>query len=111
MYWLGWMGGDRSCCLARAGTACASGWDPADRVQATLATLSKRYPEGINHNIAYNPTEFIAESVAAVRQTVFEAVLLVVIVVIVFLQNWRSAVIPLVAIPVSLIGTFAIMAA
>ena len=83
----------------------------ADLLLAKLADLKTRYPDGIDHNVGYNPTEFIAESVAAVKHTIFEAVVLVVLVVVVFLQNWRSAVIPLLAIPVSLVGTFAAMAA
>ena len=88
----------------------ANALETADRVIAKLNELKARYPVGIDHNVGYNPTEFIAESVNAVRHTLFEAVVLVVIVIVVFLQNWRSAVIPLLAIPVSLVGTFAAMA-
>ena len=66
---------------------------------------------GIAYQIVYNPTEFIADSVNEVYKTLFEATALVVLVVIVFLQSWRTAIIPIVAIPVSLIGTFAVMAA
>jgi len=88
----------------------ANALETADRVIAKLNELKARYPAGIDHNVGYNPTEFIAESVNAVRHTLFEAVVLVVIVIVVFLQNWRSAIIPLLAIPVSLIGTFAAMA-
>ena len=76
-----------------------------------MAELSKRFPPGIRYDIVYNPTEFIAESVDEVIQTIFEAMVLVVIVVILFLQTWRAAIIPIVAIPVSLIGTFAVLAA
>jgi hydrophobe/amphiphile efflux-1 (HAE1) family protein len=83
----------------------------AERVIATLDDLSARFPAGLQRRVVYNPTEFIAESIAAVKHTLVEAVLLVVLVVIVFLQSWRAAVIPLVAIPVSLVGTFAVMAA
>ena len=72
--------------------------------------LSKRFPPGIKHAIIYNPTEFIQQSVDAVQETIFEAVALVVLVIILFLQTWRAAIIPLVAIPVSLIGTFFFMA-
>ncbi len=82
----------------------------AEAIQAALETLRSRFPAGLKCEVGYNPTEFVQESIAAVRTTVFEAVLLVVLVVIVFLQNWRSAIIPLVAIPVSLIGTFAALA-
>ncbi|MBU2581475.1 MAG: multidrug efflux RND transporter permease subunit [Alphaproteobacteria bacterium] len=73
--------------------------------------LSKDFPPGLSYSVVYNPTEFIQASVDAVVHTIFEAVLLVVIVVILFLQTWRAALIPIVAIPVSLIGSFAIMAA
>lgn len=83
--------------------------ETAAAIQRTMQDLSQDFPEGIEYRIAYNPTEFIEESASAVIHTLFEAVVLVVVVVIVFLQSWRSAFIPLVAIPVSIIGTFAIM--
>ena len=83
----------------------------AARVKAYMEELSKSFPPGVAYTVVYNPTEFIASSVEAVQATLFEAMLLVVAVVILFLQTWRAAVIPIVAIPVSLIGTFAIMAA
>jgi hydrophobe/amphiphile efflux-1 (HAE1) family protein len=73
--------------------------------------LSKRFPPGLQYGIVYNPTQFIRQSVDAVIETIFEAIVLVVLVVIVFLQTWRAAIIPLVAIPVSLVGTFFFMAA
>ena len=73
--------------------------------------LKQDFPKGLNYTIVYNPTEFIAESVTAVIHTLFEATALVVLVVLIFLQSWRTALIPIVAIPVSLIGTFAVMAA
>ena len=76
----------------------------------TMATVSKRFPPGIKYDIIYNPTEFIQESVNEVQKTILIAVLLVVLVVILFLQTWRAAIIPIVAIPVSLIGTFFFMA-
>ena len=79
--------------------------------QPTMEELKKDFPPGVDYSVVYNPTEFIQSSVDAVVQTLFEAVLLVVIVVILFLQTWRAAIIPIVAIPVSLIGTFAVMAA
>jgi HAE1 family hydrophobic/amphiphilic exporter-1 len=80
-------------------------------LQATMKTLSKDFPQGLQYTIIYNPTEFIAQSVNEVIKTIFEAVALVVVVVILFLQTWRASVIPIVAIPVSLIGTFAVLAA
>src|SRR5215204_4610364 len=83
----------------------------ADQIISTMDRLKQDFPPGIDYQIVYNPTEFIAESVSAVYRTLFEAVALVVLVVIVFLQSWRTALIPIVAIPVSLIGTFAVMSA
>jgi hydrophobe/amphiphile efflux-1 (HAE1) family protein len=76
---------------------------------ATMDELAKRFPDGLKYTIVYNPTQFIQDSVDAVQDTIFEAILLVVLVVILFLQTWRAAVIPLIAIPVSLIGTFFFM--
>ena len=83
----------------------------ADRIKATMRELARSFPSGLQYDIVYNPTEFIAESVHEVQKTIFEAVILVVIVVILFLQTWRASIIPIVAIPVSLIGTFAVLAA
>jgi hydrophobe/amphiphile efflux-1 (HAE1) family protein len=83
----------------------------ADRIKATMQQLARSFPSGLQYDIVYNPTEFIAESVHEVQKTIFEAVILVVIVVILFLQTWRASIIPIVAIPVSLIGTFAVLAA
>src|SRR6202453_2727316 len=76
-----------------------------------MAKLAQRFPPGVKYAIVYNPTQFIQQSVDAVMDTIGEAIVLVVLVVIVFLQTWRAAVIPLVAIPVSLIGTFFFMSA
>ena len=72
--------------------------------------LAKRFPPGLKYDIVYNPTEFIQQSVDAVQATIGEAIILVVLVVMLFLQTWRAAIIPIVAIPVSLIGTFFFMA-
>jgi multidrug efflux pump len=80
-------------------------------VQKAMAELSKSFPHGLRYDIVYNPTVFISQSVEAVITTMFEAVILVVVVIIVFLQTWRASIIPIVAIPVSLIGTFAMLAA
>ncbi|MSP47582.1 MAG: multidrug efflux RND transporter permease subunit [Xanthobacteraceae bacterium] len=82
----------------------------AQAVRATMAEASKRFPSGLKHAIVYDPTQFIQQSVEAVQETILAAILLVVLVVVLFLQTWRAAVIPLVAIPVSLIGTFFLMA-
>ncbi|HVV80524.1 MAG TPA: multidrug efflux RND transporter permease subunit [Pseudolabrys sp.] len=82
----------------------------AEGIRATMAELSKRFPPGVKYTIVYDPTQFIQQSVEAVQETIGEAILLVVLVVILFLQSWRAAVIPLIAIPVSLVGTFFLMA-
>ncbi|AMV20862.1 efflux RND transporter permease subunit [Planctomyces sp. SH-PL14] len=83
----------------------------AEAVETMMEDLSKNFPAGIEHKIVYNPTVFVRKSIESVIHTLFEAAVLVVIVVLVFLQNWRATLIPLVAIPVSLIGTFIAMAA
>jgi multidrug efflux pump len=84
--------------------------DAAEGVRSTMAELSKRFPPGLQYTIIYDPTQFIAQSVEAVEKTILEAILLVVLVVVLFLQTWRAAIIPLVAIPISLVGTFFFMA-
>ncbi len=83
----------------------------AKGVTDLMAQLAKRFPPGVKYTIVYNPTEFIQQSVDAVIETIGEAIVLVVLVVILFLQTWRAAIIPLVAIPVSLVGSFFFMAA
>ena len=76
-----------------------------------MASASKDFPSGVAYRVIWNPTEFISASMEAVQTTVLEAVALVVLVILVFLQSWRAAIIPVVAIPVSLIGSFAVLAA
>lgn len=76
-----------------------------------LETASAAFPAGLEYRVVWNPTEFIAKSIEAVQETLIEAILLVVLVILVFLQSWRAAIIPVIAIPVSLIGTFAVLAA
>jgi hydrophobic/amphiphilic exporter-1 (mainly G- bacteria), HAE1 family len=83
----------------------------SDEIRQKMEELKRNFPAGIDYTIVYNPTEYIAASVKEVYKTLFEAVILVVLVIVVFLQSWRTAIIPIVAIPVSLIGTFAVMAA
>jgi HAE1 family hydrophobic/amphiphilic exporter-1 len=83
----------------------------AEEIQKTIRELSADFPKGLAYEIIYNPTEFIAESINEVYITIAEAILLVVIVIIVFLQSWRMAIVPIVAIPVSLIGTLAVLLA
>ncbi|MBS0040736.1 multidrug efflux RND transporter permease subunit [Shewanella sp. M16] len=81
----------------------------SDDVRAKMAELSKGFPEGLEYEIVYDPTVFVRGSIEAVVKTLLEAVLLVVLVVVLFLQTWRASIIPLVAVPVSLVGTFAFM--
>ena len=83
--------------------------DISNEVRAKMADLKKNFPEGMDFSIVYDPTIFVRGSIEAVVHTLFEALILVVLVVILFLQTWRASIIPLVAVPVSLIGTFAVM--
>ncbi|MDQ1080651.1 efflux RND transporter permease subunit [Pseudoroseomonas cervicalis] len=83
----------------------------AEAVRHTMEELSKSFPPGLQYSIVYDTTRFIAQSMEAVLHTFIEAILLVVVVVILFLQSWRAAVIPLLAIPVSIVGTFVAMSA
>ncbi len=85
--------------------------DTAQSVINRMNELKQDFPPGLEYTIVYNPTEFIAQSVDEVYKTLIEAIILVALVVLVFLQNWRAALIPILAIPVSLIGTFAVMLA
>lgn len=89
----------------------ANAMEVAKDVKATMEQLSKSFPEGMEYAIKFDTTEFISESIDEVVKTLFEAVILVVLVVFIFLQNWRATLIPTIAIPVSLIGTFAVMKA
>ncbi|MEM6944704.1 MAG: efflux RND transporter permease subunit, partial [Pseudomonadota bacterium] len=83
----------------------------ANEVQGLMETLAAEFPEGLSYDVIYNPTEFIQASIDAVVTTMIEAVILVVAVVLLFLGTWRAAVTPILAIPVSLVGTFAVMSA
>ena len=83
----------------------------ADRIKAEMDTISKTFPRGMGYSVIYNPTEFIGQSIDAVYHTLAEAMVLVVLVILVFLQNWRAALIPIVAIPVSLLGAAAVLLA
>jgi multidrug efflux pump len=80
-------------------------------VRSTMAELKKSFPDGVDYSVVYDPTIFVRHSIEAVVHTLLEATLLVVLVVILFLQTWRASIIPLAAVPVSLIGTFAVMSA
>jgi multidrug efflux pump len=81
------------------------------QIRARMAELAQVFPAGLTWEVAYDPTVFVQESIKSVIETLFEAALLVVIVVILFLQTWRASVIPLIAVPVSIIGTFAVLLA
>jgi multidrug efflux pump len=81
------------------------------QVREVMDRLKQSFPDGVDYRIVYDPTIFVRQSIRAVVETLFEAILLVVIVVMVFLQTWRASIIPLVAVPISLIGTFAVMLA
>ncbi len=83
----------------------------AQAVEKEMKTASKTFPAGLEYRVIYNPTEFISQSVDAVMHTLGEAVILVVLVILVFLQKWRAAIIPVIAIPVSLIGSCIVLAA
>ncbi len=81
----------------------------SNKVRADMEELKKSFPQGMDYKIVYDPTQFVRQSIDAVVHTLLEAVALVVLVVILFLQTWRASIIPLVAVPVSIIGTFAVL--
>ncbi|CAN5252385.1 multidrug efflux RND transporter permease subunit [soil metagenome] len=81
----------------------------SDEVRKTMAELQKNMPDGVTYSIVYDPTQFVRASIESVIHTLLEAVALVVLVVILFLQTWRASIIPLLAVPVSIIGTFAVL--
>ena len=89
----------------------ANALELSDAVRSTMKDLSRNFPQGIQYEIVYDPTVFVRDSIKAVVETLLEALALVVIVVIVFLQTWRASIIPLIAVPVSIVGTFALMLA
>jgi hydrophobe/amphiphile efflux-1 (HAE1) family protein len=107
----GFLDGKPAVVLVVSQTPGANALEVANSVKDTMADISKGFPKGIEYRIVYNPTEFIQRSVDELIKTIYEAVALVVIVVLVFLQTWRATIIPVVAIPVSLIGAFFVMAA
>jgi multidrug efflux pump len=84
--------------------------DTAGAIRAKMEELKARFPEGVDYRVYYDTTVFVQESITSVVHTLIEAFILVFIVVLVFLQNWRATIIPMVAVPVSLVGTFAVMA-
>ncbi|HEY7810797.1 MAG TPA: multidrug efflux RND transporter permease subunit [Allosphingosinicella sp.] len=107
----GSFGGRRGVALAIIQQPGSNALDAADLVLDEVKAASKDFPPGIVYSIPYNPTEYVAASVEAVQETLLEAIVLVVIVILIFLQTWRAAVIPIIAIPVALVGTFAVQLA
>ncbi|HEY0131550.1 MAG TPA: efflux RND transporter permease subunit, partial [Allosphingosinicella sp.] len=103
--------GKRGVALAIIQQPGSNALDAAELVLNEVKEASKTFPPGIQYSIPYNPTEYVAASVEGVQETLIEAILLVVLVVMIFLQTWRAAIIPILAIPVALIGTFAIQLA
>ncbi len=89
----------------------ANALNVSDQVRATMKELSKDFPSSVQYRIVYDPTQFVRSSIKAVVETLLEAIALVVLVVILFLQTWRASIIPLLAVPISIIGTFALMLA
>lgn len=86
----------------------ANALDVANNVKATMKELSQSFPEGVHYSIPYDTTRFVLSSIDEVMETLYEALILVFLVVFIFLQNWRTTIIPMVCVPVSLIGTFAL---
>ena len=87
----------------------ANAIDVSDQVRAKMAELAVNFPKGVEWSVVYDPTVFVRDSIKSVVTTLLEAVLLVVLVVILFLQTWRASIIPLLAVPVSIVGTFAVL--
>src|SRR5690606_8538222 len=107
----GYLGAQRSVAMTVFQQPGANALETAGEIQLKMEEISKRFPEDLEYKIAYNPTKFIQKSIDQVYHTIFEAVLLVIFVILLFLQSWRAAIIPILAIPISLIGTFAAMQA
>ena len=87
----------------------ANAFETAQKTREVMKRLEERFPAGMKYSIVFDPTQFVEASVEAVVNTLFEAIVLVFVVVLVFLQNWRSALIPMLAVPVALIGTLAVL--
>lgn len=103
--------GKRGVALAFIAQPGANALESTDSILAELEDAARLFPAGVEYSISYNPTEYVKASVEAVQHTLFEAILLVVLVIFVFLQTWRAAVIPIIAIPVALVGVFAVQLA
>jgi hydrophobe/amphiphile efflux-1 (HAE1) family protein len=107
----GYFDGQRGVGVAIVQQPGANALGTAERVLAEVEAIKGELPEGMAISVPYNPTEFVQASVDSVIHTLFEAVILVMLVVLVFLQTWRAAIIPIVAIPIALVGTFAVQLA
>src|SRR3546814_20504618 len=83
----------------------------SDQVRAAMQGLSTDFPSSLEYQIVYDPTQFVRSSIEAVVETLLEAIALVVLVVILFLQPWRASIIPLLAVPISIVGTFSLLLA
>jgi multidrug efflux pump len=105
-----YLDGDPSATLAIFQLPGSNALDTAKAIRAKMEELKGRFPEGVDYRVYYDTTVFVQESITSVIHTLVEAFILVFIVVLVFLQNWRATIIPMVAVPVSLVGTFAVMA-
>ena len=105
-----YLDGEPSATLAVFQLPGSNALDTASAIRAKMEELKGRFPEGVDYRIHYDTTVFVQESITSVIHTLIEAFILVFIVVLVFLQNWRATIIPMVAVPVSLVGTFAVMA-
>ncbi len=105
-----YLDGEPSATLAVFQLPGSNALDTATAIRAKMEELKSRFPDGVDYRIYYDTTVFVQESITSVIHTLIEAFVLVFIVVLVFLQNWRATIIPMVAVPVSLIGTFAVMA-
>ncbi len=104
----GYFGGERGIAMAVTPSPGANALNASHAVLEMVKAAEADFPPGVNWSIPYNPTEYVEASVEAVQHTLVEAIFLVVIVVVVFLQTWRAAIIPIVAIPIALVGTFVV---
>ncbi|HEY9553099.1 efflux RND transporter permease subunit [Allosphingosinicella sp.] len=107
----GTFSGKRGVALAMIQQPGSNALAAAEQVLNEMEDASQDFPAGIQYSIPYNPTEYVQASVEAVQETLLEAIVLVMLVVLVFLQTWRAAIIPIIAIPVALVGTFAVQLA
>lgn len=106
----GYLGGKKAVALPIFQRPGSNALDTAEEIKALMQEVSRDFPAGLTYDIVYNPTDFVDKSIDAVYTTIIEAIILVVLVIMLFLQSWRASVIPIIAIPISLIGTFAVMA-